>query len=332
MRYRPCLVGYTVIVIGLFAGCSGSGGISTPPSQPLITEYTNGIDNELTALTAGPDGNIWYATDNPIIGRITLAGQVTELQDQPTCCGSATRDIVVGSGGDLWFTSADYVGRMSPNGAYTDFVIPFNVGPNGICEGPDGNEWFTEQNTGSIGRITPTGSITTFAAPVNSAPAYIVNGPDGSLWFTEPGIDSIARITPSGIITQFPVGISPHGGLLPGLGHLAFGPDGQIWFPDSNNNTIRTMSTSGVLGEYYAGISLNAGLNSIARGPDGNMWFTESELVNQSGADKIGRISPTGAVKEFKLPGSPGDITVGPDGNIWFTQILPVAVGRIRIQ
>jgi hypothetical protein len=54
----------------------------------------------------------------------------------------------------------------------------------------------------------------------------------------------------------------------------------------------------------------------ITAGPDGNLWFTELQ------EGMIGRITPTGAVKEFPLadPNSQlGDITVGPDGNLWFT-------------
>jgi streptogramin lyase len=60
-------------------------------------------------------------------------------------------------------------------------------------------------------------------------------------------------------------------------------------------------------------------------GPDGNLWFTEF------GGDRIGRITPTGAIHEFPLnAGSgPSGITVGPDGNIWFTEQLGDRIGRL---
>jgi virginiamycin B lyase len=54
----------------------------------------------------------------------------------------------------------------------------------------------------------------------------------------------------------------------------------------------------------------------ITAGPDGNVWFTET------GSQIIGRISPTGIVKEFPVPttiGQPVGITGGPGGNLWFT-------------
>jgi hypothetical protein len=51
----------------------------------------------------------------------------------------------------------------------------------------------------------------------------------------------------------------------------------------------------------------------ITAGPDGNLWFTESL------ANILGRMTPTGAVTLFTVPGSlEGLITAGPDGNLWF--------------
>src|SRR5262249_47071764 len=61
-------------------------------------------------------------------------------------------------------------------------------------------------------------------------------------------------------------------------------------------------------------------------GPDGNLWFTEAN------ADKIGRITPSGAITEFSIPtanSSPLGITVGSDGNLWFTEVNAFQIGRI---
>lgn len=51
----------------------------------------------------------------------------------------------------------------------------------------------------------------------------------------------------------------------------------------------------------------------IAIGTDGNLWFTESA------ANKIGRISPSGAIAEYSIPTTasfPVGIALGPDGVI----------------
>jgi virginiamycin B lyase len=66
--------------------------------------------------------------------------------------------------------------------------------------------------------------------------------------------------------------------------------------------------------------TLNSHPGGIFKGPDGNLWFTEDN------ADKIGRITPAGAFKEFAvnvpnnrtwaIPAGPDPNS--PDGNIWF--------------
>jgi virginiamycin B lyase len=51
----------------------------------------------------------------------------------------------------------------------------------------------------------------------------------------------------------------------------------------------------------------------ITGGPDGNLWFTEGNL------SRIGRITPTGTITEFSVPGDVSkSITRGSDGNLWF--------------
>ncbi|HEY8201084.1 MAG TPA: TIR domain-containing protein, partial [Actinomycetota bacterium] len=64
----------------------------------------------------------------------------------------------------------------------------------------------------------------------------------------------------------------------------------------------------------------------IAVGGDGNLWFTE--LIG----NKIGRMTPSGVVKEFPLPtanSQPTAITSGSDGNLWFVERLGGKIGRI---
>jgi virginiamycin B lyase len=63
----------------------------------------------------------------------------------------------------------------------------------------------------------------------------------------------------------------------------------------------------------------SSGPNGIIAGADGNLWFTEFN------AKKIGRITPTGQITEFPLPGGipvdtgPHEIAAEPDGNLWFS-------------
>src|SRR5205809_905306 len=67
----------------------------------------------------------------------------------------------------------------------------------------------------------------------------------------------------------------------------------------------------------------------ITAGPDGNVWFTEGF------GNKIGRITPAGAITEFPITtaaSAPYAITTGADGNLWFTEnnaIFSNKIGKI---
>jgi streptogramin lyase len=63
---------------------------------------------------------------------------------------------------------------------------------------------------------------------------------------------------------------------------------------------------------------------SIIAGPDGNLWFAEYKTKN------IGRVSPTGQIKEFPTPTGVNDLTVGADKNIWYASADGGSIGRFN--
>ena len=75
----------------------------------------------------------------------------------------------------------------------------------------------------------------------------------------------------------------------------------------------------------------------ITAGPDGNVWFVERNSNSYAAPiSKIGRITPSGTVREFPLPtlesevgktSGVREITAGPDGNLWFADANKI--GRI---
>ena len=69
----------------------------------------------------------------------------------------------------------------------------------------------------------------------------------------------------------------------------------------------------------------NAFPDAITVGSDGNLWFTELN------ANKIGRVTNAGVVKEFSTPsmGRLSGITAGPDGNLWYVRSENPAIGRM---
>lgn len=194
----------------------------------------------------------------------------------------------------------------------TEYPLPTTASnPTAIAKGPDGNLWIVEAAANKIVKVTISGVVTEYPIPTpGSLPAGITAGPDGNLWFTEAVGNKIGKITPDGTITEYPL---PTPALFPAS--IAAGPDGNIWFIDLMG--IGKITTGGALTAYSSPQLLPN--DEITAGPDGNVWFTEIL------SDKVGRITPSGAITQFPLLAaepagarlSPFAITQGPDGNLW---------------
>jgi len=256
------------------------------------------------------------------------AGTVTEFNVPGGVFG-----ITAGPDGNLWFTGAGAIGRITPSGSITLFPVPGSA-PGAITAGPDGNLWFLDNGTGKIGRITTAGLVTEFSVPTASTLQRITAGPDGNLWFTEDVLSStgqnnkidgkIGRITTGGSITEFPLPKNCAFEFCGPVGITA-GPDGNVWFAATDVNKIGRITPAGSITEFplptTCGSSNGCGPYAITAGPDGALWFTEA-------ANDIGRITPAGLVTQFPVAGVcvPNEgcgafgITAGPDGNLWFTE------------
>lgn len=224
--------------------------------------------------------------------------------------GSAAGPVVLSSAGPR-------AGALPCTGCSNQYGVA-GSSPSSITTGPDGALWFTEWGKDKIGRITVAGKVTTWKLDTPEAgPTSIVAGPDGNLWFTETGvprgptIDQLGRISTGGSISGFPINGRPSA--------ITAGPDGNLWFTAAGPTgpEIGKMSPSGVVGYIELkdqGLPITATVSGITTGSDGNLWFTTD-------AGLIGRITPSGTVTFFDIPGGgeAGGITAGPDGALWFT-------------
>jgi virginiamycin B lyase len=290
-----------------------------------ITEFGLPPGSAPHAITAGPDGALWFTeiNGNKIV-RITTAGDITEFP-LPTA-DSQPSAITAGPDGALWFTEYNgyKIGRITTAGVITEFPLPTaDSRPNDITSGPDGALWFTESRSylsdNRIGRITTAGTITEFHLPIDNNPSNITAGPDEALWFIGYG-NKIGRFTTSGALSEFLVP-TPRGSYA---SRITAGPDGALWF--THGNEVGRITTAGGITEFAIPTAYSNPYH-ITAGPDGALWFTELD------GNKIGRITTAGGITEFPLPTAysrPSNITVGPDGALWF--ILrgdPSRIGRI---
>jgi streptogramin lyase len=214
-------------------------------------------------------------------------------------------------------------GSVSSHREIKLFDLPSNnAHPVEIESGPDGNMWFTEQDTDKIGRITPDGDIREFPVPtINAYPFAIASGPDGNMWFTEGKPDDksgnrIGRITPTGEVREFPL---PTDGANPVS--IIAGPDGNLWFTEYNIDKIGRISTVGSITEFPVSTH-NGRPDQITVGPDGALWFTEFF------SNMIGRITTDGAVSEFPIPtpdAHPVDIVAGQTETSGLRSLMAIA-------
>ena len=120
-----------------------------------------------TAITLGPDNNIWFTESVPATGAAAV--------------------------GVINAKSQTYV---------TEFATATSSQPQGITGGPDGNIWFTESGASAIGFVTvnsqtdPTQDTLGTPIPIptegetggvvsNPSPQGITTGPDGNVWFAD---------------------------------------------------------------------------------------------------------------------------------------------------
>jgi virginiamycin B lyase len=190
------------------------------------------------ALTAGPDGALWYTSETGSINRISTSGTITGTTIPSGEGGLYLAGITSGPDGAMWFTQSpvspsdppDAIGRLTADGHYTSWPLrkPRSQ-PRRITVGPDQELWFTE-GSHRIGRITTRGVISEFPLPPTVIPFDITPGADRALWFTTD--TKIGRITTSGRTTFWPI---PGAKSLIGI---TAARDGSFWLADGEADSV----------------------------------------------------------------------------------------------
>jgi streptogramin lyase len=171
--------------------------VSQITTTGTITTFLIAPESYPEALTAGPDGNLWYVSTVFHRGG-TEIGQITPTGVYTIYPAGGIVDLTAGRDGNVWFAQLwqNKIGRITAKGVITEFSLPLL--PNGLCScpsgittGPDGYIWFIGFD--AIGRITPAGQVSYFSIP-GSGPG-ITTGPDGNIWFTDHLNQQIGRLT-----------------------------------------------------------------------------------------------------------------------------------------
>src|SRR5262245_20941450 len=149
-------------------------------SDGVATEYPAPLNTTPFFITAGSDGNIWYADPQAnAVGCMTPTGEFSKSFSL-AASGFMVSEIASGPDGNLWLTTnGPNIVRMTTAGDVTEFPMTTpDAGPHGFISGPDGNVWFCE-SLPQIGQITPQGVITEF--PLSVYPRTLASGGDGNI-------------------------------------------------------------------------------------------------------------------------------------------------------
>jgi virginiamycin B lyase len=140
-----------------FGGWGGT--IGRIGSDGSITEYQFPLppnSPEVTSMTLGSDGNLWFAFGHRI-GKLSPTGAFTEYKLDELYFYATIPSMVNGPDGYLWFgdCSSGAIGRMSTSGAMVEYPVTKSDDWDGyrITQGPDGNVWLTEGLSNKLGKV-----------------------------------------------------------------------------------------------------------------------------------------------------------------------------------
>ena len=209
----------------------GTGGgkkalVKIPPATPATAEGVDVTDVTAgsTAVTTGPDGNVWVALADTIV-RFSPANPATSTK--LTVTGLAPKGITFASDGTMWV--ADAGGRMV-NVTTSGTATPYTVGglPQAVGAGPNGQIAFGNPNSTpqQIGLLSPGGTPQLLDRPNGSDPFGVAFGNDGAYWISEFAGNRLARVTTDGQLTTL-TGFPAVAGQGPRK--IVAGPNNTLW-------------------------------------------------------------------------------------------------------
>ncbi len=267
----------------------------TPAGAITTLEIPNGSANAgAHAFALGSDSRMWLTEKlGNRIGVFNVENNQYQSFDIPTA-NSQPMGITTGPDGAIWFTqfASSKIGRITKNGAITEFSLPADSGPTSLVTGPDGALWITLQTGNAIARMTTSGVLTPYPLTnANSAPTDITVGTDNNLWFTERDSNRIGRMSVRGLLTEFSLSTAQSKPQ-----QITLGASGDLWVTQPGANRLSRVTTSGVVTEFILP-SVNTGPFGVVSGIDGNIWFTgkSGNNINRmlSGVTPVPSVDPT---------------------------------------
>lgn len=281
-------------------------------SRVQFVEYAMAEPHDMPiAISAAPDGSIWFTLDGAAaIGRVR-DGQVERLPKP----GKSVEPLGLAAApdGGAWYAdiAAGVVARIAPSGEIASFPLGTPLVRLGrLAAAPDGSAWFAEATSYSITRLKD-GKLTRHVPEsVRGGPYGVAVAADGTVWATLQGANQLLQIAPDGAIEVFDV---PRPAAVPT--DVVVAPNGAVWFLQFRGNRIGRLE-DGEFAEFEVAEE-NAGLSGLAVAEDGAVWFG----MLRTGS--LGRLRD-GEIEVYRLPrerARPYSLAIDRDGNVWYADI-----------
>ena len=350
-RIAPCVALALVLNPFLSVMVAAQCGSDTPPRIPdrfVVTQQN--VDAGCTPLYIG---RIEWVTE-PGCGEIDffwgqqkpLSFKIPMKSAQPID-GAEGRDSV-------WITDFgnSMVDRVEiPALAWMSFASQVQSPPVAIITDSRGTPWITMPDSSSLGRLTSAANFEYSCLASSASPYMLAVSRSGDIFFTEVGGHYVGKVDSTGSAWELD---TRHDGpgrwrflsrlawegnmycntvqdgatekiLEPSLvanppSRIVIDYAGNAWMTENacegrKCGIILEITPRGTVHRFYPSTN-NSTLADLVVGCDGGIWFTEF------GAGKIGRLSPSGKVTEYKLPNgsAPFGITFRGLGFLWYTE------------
>ena len=260
-----------------------------------------------TGVTVDSDDGDLYVADGLSVRRVTTSGAVTtvaSIDPHNTCCG--TQGIAFDSSDHNLYVADSYtnvIQQVDPTTGQTAWI----AGRDLCCYQHDG-----------------VGIQAYLASPISIAYVSSTN----SLYVADAYNNIIRQVTSSGVVTTLAgggedmrqSGVGVQAGFQDPLGVVS-DPSGLLYVNDGGSiDNVTTAGTSPPPPPHGTAMTdipiFPNGVSGAAMTADGSVWFSEAA------PSVIGRILPSGSIRQYTLPFacvSPGFMTTGGDGNVWFS-------------
>jgi streptogramin lyase len=201
----------------------------TPGDPPVATSFAvTDIDAGATAMTLGPDGNIWVG----VLGKLVKfpTSDPTQSTVYPFA-GLLPKGLAASPDGTIWVTDGSNGGQLlnvKTDGTPVHDPYPTGGSPQFLAAAPSGQITVSLpiNDPQQIGQLVPGGSLTTIDRPIPADPFGVAFGGDGAFWVAMFAGNRLDRVTTDGQLTSL-TGFPDVSGQGPR--QITAGPGNTLW-------------------------------------------------------------------------------------------------------